>query len=731
MRLALALVCALGMAATGFAAPKGNHPKLDGKLNVRAAGGHGTSRVIVTVEPGRDASVDITKLGGKLGKRLGLVNGRAAELPNAMLRRLADSPAVVSIHWDRPTGASNSITAVTTGSRAAQWLLGGTGRGVGVAVIDSGVTGWHDDLGYYGTDPRVRTVNGQRVVGFVDFVNGLSTPYDDFGHGTHVAGIIAGNGKDSLGARAGMAPGAHLVVLKVLDGNGTGVISDVIAALGYAVANKVTQNIRVINLSVGAAVTESYNTDPLAQAAKKAVNAGIVVVAAAGNLGKNRLGQPQWGAITAPANAPWVLTVGATNTNGTVWRYDDALADYSSRGPTAIDFAAKPDLVAPGTGIVSLSDPNSKMYVTNAAFLMVGSIAAAYKPYLSLSGTSMAAPVVSGTIAQMLEENPNLTPNLVKAILQYTAESRGLNPLAQGAGFLNSYGAVRLAKFFATARPGDRYATPASWSHTIIWGNHKVTSGVIKPRANAWKTGVTWGASAECDLADPNCENIVWGTVCDPNSDPGCENIVWGTNDSCDPALDPICQNIVWGTGATCDPALDPVCQNIVWGTSQACNPNIDSACENIVWGTMAGDENVVWGTQCGSADCENIVWGTAAGTCDLTIDPACENIVWGTSAVCDPAIDQGCENIVWGTSTACDPLLDPACENIVWGTANACDPAIDPTCENIVWGTSDATVETPLFEDPNATPVNHDVTVFETLLEPPVSVPAVTGGGL
>ncbi len=713
VRLALALVCALGLAAPGFAAPKGRHPKLDKTLNVRASGGHGTSHVIVTVQPGRDASVDIRKLGGKLGKRLNLIDGQAVELPNAMLRRLADSSSVVSVHWDRPTGSQNNYTAVTTGSRAAQLLLGYKGRGVGVAVIDSGITGWHDDLTYPGSDPRVRTVNGQRVVGFVDFVNGLSTPYDDYGHGTHVAGIIAGNGHDSWGARAGMAPEAHLVGLKVLDANGRGVISDVIAALEYAVANKATYNIRVINLSVGAAVTESYNTDPLAQAAKKAVDAGIVVVAAAGNLGKNKLGQTQYGGITAPGNAPWVLTVGASSHMGTIWRYDDTMAGYSSRGPSAIDFAAKPDLVAPGTGTVSLSDANSTLYVNNPAYLLAGTVVTPARPYLSLTGTSMAAPVVAGTVAQMLEANPNLTPNLVKAILQYTAQRYNYNTLAQGAGFLNSYSAVRLAKFFATAQPGDRYPSGTMWSRRIIWGNHRMSGGVIKPRANAWKTSVTWGASAECDPAvGPTCENIVWGTECDPTLDPNCENIVWGTNDSCDPAMDRTCKNIVWGTTAACDPTIDPTCENIVWGTGAACDPNADPTCENVVWGTTTGDENVVWGTQCADADCENVVWGTADTSCDPAIDPTCENIVWGTSAVCDPAVDPGCENIVWGTTAVCDPAIDPACENIVWGTA--------------------AADETPLFEDPNAQPVNYDDTVFDALFAPPTTTdPAVTGGGL
>src|SRR5262249_15039980 len=151
------------------------------------------------------------------------------------------------------------------------------GAGVGVAIIDSGVTSWHDDLTYQGNNPSVKVVNGQRVLKFVDFVNGRTTAYDDNGHGSHGAGIIAGNGRDSNGARAGMAPGADLISLKVLDAKGGGYISNVIAALDWVVANRTVYNIRVVNLSIGAPVTESYLTDPLTIAAKRVVDAGVVV----------------------------------------------------------------------------------------------------------------------------------------------------------------------------------------------------------------------------------------------------------------------------------------------------------------------------------------------------------------------------------------------------------------------------------------------------------------------
>jgi serine protease AprX len=667
--LALALVVGLGGPAL---AKSGKPEKLDNLLKSRA-GRNGWSRVIVTLKPGADPSGEVKRLGGKLGRRLGLINGLVIELPNGVIKTLADHPAVESLHYDRPTGGEMNRVAVTVGARAVQADYGYTGAGVGVAVIDSGTTNWHDDLTYQGSSSVVRVKNGQRVAAFVDFVNGRMAPYDDNGHGTHVAGIIAGNGLDSLGARAGIAPSAHLVSLKVLDDRGRGVISNVIAALEWVVANKASYNLRVINLSVGAAVTESYRTDPLAVAAKHAVDAGVVIVTAAGNLGKNSNDQIQYGGITAPGNAPWVLTVGAFSHEGTVVRTDDVMAGYSSRGPTAIDFAAKPDVVAPGTGIVSLSDPLSAMYVTKAAYLLAGSLLPGDRPYLSLTGTSMASPVVAGTVALMLQANPALTPNMVKAILQYTAQSSPqYNALTQGAGFLNSYGAVQLARFFRTAQPGSKLPMPRTWSKQIIWGNHRITGGVIRPNANAFELGTTWGAAVDRDG-----DNLVWGTLLKNDG----ENLVWGTADLLS------ADNLVWGT------VLDPNGDNLVWGTARSG--------DNLVWGTLSGDDNIVWGTDCGGANCENLVWGTSISGDNLVWGTArsADNLVWGTAASGD--------NLVWGTSGDVD--------NLVWGTSSEDD--------NLVWGTSGE--DAPMFDDPIAEPVNFDQSVFDSLFgEPLVTVP-------
>ena len=476
------------------------HAKLDQHLNDAVEDkANGESAVIIEFHDDRDAVNLVKANGGKAGRRLGILKARVAKMPNRKLKALANDSRVKRIHLDRPTKSFAGRTAVTVGARAVQELMGYNGAGVGVGVIDSGITEWHDDL-------TVANGQGQRMAHFADFVNGYTQPYDDFGHGTHVAGIVAGNGRDMNGARTAIAPGAHIISLKALDGQGNGTISMIIAAIDYAVANKDALNIRVLNLSLGATVTESYNTDPLTLAAKRAVDAGIVVVASAGNTGKGANGQPQYGAIGSPGNAPWVITVGASSHNGTVLRQDDTIAGFSSRGPTMYDFDAKPDLVAPGHGTVSLSDPVSLFYTTKAQYLLGGLRGTSYTPYLTLSGTSMAAPVVAGTVALMLQANPSLTPNLVKAILQFTSqEYPGYDALTQGTGFLNTRGAVVLAEYFQQAAPGSPYPSMNGWSKQIFWGNKRVRGGVPVPGATAWARRRRVGQHRNARRATTSC----------------------------------------------------------------------------------------------------------------------------------------------------------------------------------------------------------------------------------
>jgi hypothetical protein len=327
----------------------------------------------------------------------------------------------------------------------------------------------------------------------------------------------------------------------------------------------------VINLSVATGVYESYDVDPLTVAAQRAVNAGIVVVAAAGNNGRSPTGSTQYGGITAPGNAPWVLTVGASNHMGTVDRADDTIAVFSSRGPTAANYGAKPDVVAPGVGIESLSNPDSAFYLTKAPYLLSGTVPTWYLPYLSLSGTSMAAPVVAGTVALMLQANPTLTPNAVKAIIEYTAQQYdGYDRLTQGAGFLNTKGAVELSTYFAS--PDDsEYPGSDGWSTQIVWGNRLFQGDQLVVDPSASWTWMTWGTNTwlvgmGSGLSDAG-QNVVWGSQCGGDdcqadwtifgsgvvigADDG-DTVVWGTSDDGD--------TVVWGTSCS-----DPSCDPVVW----------------------------------------------------------------------------------------------------------------------------------------------------------------------
>ena len=588
VRLLAALVVVLGLGASSAppsAAPKPSD-RLDPLLRQRSLLATGRSRIIVRTVANAPPGITRTllqQLGGTPGRALPIINGQAGSVPNAALAALAASRFVEHVALDRPVVGTMERTSAAVGAAAVRHALGYDGTGVGVAIIDSGVTAWHDDLT---GAPEV----AQRVDRFVDLVNGRETSYDDYGHGTHVAGIVAGNGFDADGARTGIAPGARLTVIKVLDASGGGRISDVIAALDYIVSRKGELKIRVANLSIAADAYESYESDPLTLAAQRAVSEGIVIVAAAGNAGHTVDGRVQYSSITAPGNAPWVLTVGASSHMGTVDRSDDSIAGFSSRGPGLGGNSAKPDLVAPGVGIESLSDPNSALYTARSTFLLSGTVATSYLPYLSLSGTSMSAPIVSGTVALMLQANPALTPNQVKAILQYTAEAHAAyDVLTQGAGFLNAKGAVELAHHFANAS-NVPFPAATGWSMRIIWGNRLVQGGRMVAAANAWSTSTTWGAATT-----PDGGSIEWGVICsvgDCDTDPGLWT-PWRMT-----AFD---ENVVWGLLCGGDDCQAPWSAESVFGISDS---------QTVVWG-MDGDDTVVWGMNCTDASCTPMIWSS------------------------------------------------------------------------------------------------------------------------
>jgi serine protease AprX len=563
-------------------------PRVGSKLDARLAasvraGNSGTQRVII-----RTASNGIPGLTTAL-KHAGhpvllahpIINALTARVPVAALEGLSHLPFVESISIDAVVSAEQSSSEDST----LRGTLGlpvqsPTGNRVVVAVIDSGLEG----------GPEF----GDRIAGFYDFTqNGrAASPSDDYGHGTHVAGLIAGSGDLSSGKRyRGVAPKARIVALKVLDQNGAGNTSDVISAIEFVTANRDRLGVDVINLSLGHPIYEPAATDPLVQAVEAAVRAGIVVVAASGNYGVSSFtGLPGYAGIQSPGNAPSAITVGSVKTVETNTRTDDRVAAYSSRGPTWYDGIAKPDLVAPGHGLVAAAAKSSTLYTDNPA-LRVGD------SYLRLSGTSMAAGVVSGTVALMIEANRGafpapLAPNAVKAILQYTSlpvsDEQGVeyDYLTQGTGSVNTAGAITLAARVDPSVPLE------SWWLTSGVDEWTVIGGQIQP----WAETVAWGdALSEGPVVYFNepawMQNIVWGS----NDD----NIVWGSSDD----------NIVWGSSD----------DNIVWGSS-----------DNIVWGS-----NIVWGgSLIGALDGTSVSWGMAAAVPSLTVWGALDGSVGSTGSV-------------------------------------------------------------------------------------------------
>ena len=696
--LALAVLCVAPNASA--AGSLSRYAKLDDELNRRATSGASSQTTTVILHVKGSALPAGLKKYARPGS-LDFINAFVLDVPNSKLKSVNDDPGTDFASSERTAHAANFRTGVQSGAFFARRLLGYTGAGVGVVVVDSGIAPNEEFAAWQG---QGRRPGRSRVVYFEDFLERDSnhktvasdppcptkyTPCDPNGHGTHVSGTIAGNGFDSFGEKSGMAPDASLISLRVLGKDGSGSLTGVLNALQWVLQNARRYNIRVVNLSLGIAPTgamgngdptstaELLSQDPLALATKKLVDAGILLVGAAGNVGTvdckpvtpdpakpgKNLQCAAWGGTTAPGSYPWVFTVGANSSMGTFSRKDDTRAAFSSRGPAFPLQNAKPDILAGGVGIESTSAPGSKLYqqADDLGFLIPGSFPTAGLPYMALSGTSQASAVVSGVAALMLQANPRLTPNLIKAILEYTSQeynkgAKGYSPLEQGAGFLNALGAVRLSRFYATARRGQRVPVEPIWSQHFIWGNHLLSGGIMMPKANAWKIGVEWGVAKTDDG-----ENIVWGTSC--GSDDCGENIVWGTSGD---------ENIVWGTEDE---------GNIVWGTDE-------DASGNIVWGTDAGDENIVWGTDCGGADCENIVWGTDDGNIVWGTAEGDENIVWGTD-------DEG--NIVWGTDDEGNIVWGTDDEgNIVWGTDDFDGNIVWGTDDfdlNIVWGTSDENI--------------------------------------
>ena len=441
--LAIALLCVLALPATALAADQSAKAKIDNSVTavLDAAGKNGAVPVIVFSTPGETGVVETMVPAGVKTTPLTAFDAVAAYLTEDEIGVLAESDSVGLVVADNPVFgfdyvSSLDITNLAIGLDAVASPADGgpTGAGVSVAVLDTGIA-TTSDLG------------SSRIVGWKDFVNKEKAPYDDAGHGTFVAGLIAGDGTASLpldqGGYAdmqlrGVAPQANIVGVKVLDGTGQGRSSAVMAGIIWAVANRDRYNIRVLNLSIGSNPVAPASFDPIAKAVEFAWKNGITVVCAAGNEGE--IGP---GGILSPGNSPYVITVGATDTLQTPELSDDAVTYYSSVGPTLFDEYAKPDLVAPGNRLISLRVRDSYIDVNFPANLIPVAEYAPTDPdtdpdYVKLSGTSASAPVAAGAAALMIGEDASLSPDDVKVRMMGTADPfDDTTRFEQGAGLLD------------------------------------------------------------------------------------------------------------------------------------------------------------------------------------------------------------------------------------------------------------------------------------------------------
>ena len=368
--------------------------------------------------------VDI--VGGRVTRPLPLIGGFAADVPAERLPALGGDVSVAALYPDaRVQMATSGLTtydaldsnlAWRRAIRLGQLPDGIDGDGVTVAMIDTGVAHLPDF--------------NDRVVARVDFTPGGAGD-DQYGHGTHLAGVMVGDGAASDGKWRGVAPAARLVSLKVAGRDGSTDVSVVIAALQWVVTHRAEYGIKVLNLSFGTDSIQPYAVDPLNAAVERAWAAGITVVVSAGNRG------PNIGTINKPGDDPFVITVGAADLKQTPDRWDDEVAPFSSRGPTQDGFE-KPELVAPGTTIVATRDAGSTVDELHPA-------AVVDQNYFKGTGTSQAGAIVSGVAALMYEANPTLTPKRVKGILMATAFKTTAYRVGGGSGLVDATGAVLAA----------------------------------------------------------------------------------------------------------------------------------------------------------------------------------------------------------------------------------------------------------------------------------------------
>ena len=513
--LVVALLCVSLMSVVATADSKGKktkdadrsragRSKVSSDLGDKKGGdkkGSDKAEVIIQLQdkPTGQLNALLNRNGVHVNGRFDNLNMLAVELPLDVIEELATLTEVSYISSDREVVSLGGHLSTTTGADAVrlQMTASGTaytldGKGIGIAFLDSGIYSAH------------KSFTG-RYAGGKDYT-GENRTDDPYGHGTHVMGIAAGGTDVLKGRYAGIAPGATIYNFRVLNSQGTGRVSGVLAALNDLLLYHANYNIRVVNMSLGMPAIDSYKDDPICKAVRSLVDAGVVVVAAAGNDGRGENGGKTYGLIHAPGNEPSALTVGASNTYGTIDRSDDGMTTYSSRGPTRsfwtdevgikhYDNLIKPDVVAPGNKIIS-AEAVSNYIVKKDPSLDAGVSKFDNQKMMRLNGTSMATPVVAGAAALMLQVNPKLTPNMIKAILMYTAQPlAGANMFEQGAGQINIEGAVRLAKtvrtdLTASTTVGSEFLTTAQPPQPVTTLPYQNSLGGISYTSFPWAQGI-------------------------------------------------------------------------------------------------------------------------------------------------------------------------------------------------------------------------------------------------
>jgi serine protease AprX len=397
------------------------------------------SMIVQGIGTQEEVKAAVAAVGARIARSLPIIHGVEAELTDRQRAQLEATPSIyqvvpnapIAFQGDDYTLTPNRIPANANSTKL--WNEGVTGAGVTVALLDTGVYAAHPDL-------------AGRVVCGEDFSAEAVTEarcQDTFGHGTFMAGLIAGDGTSSGGSFKGSAPEARIVSVKVAGYDGSTDISNILAGMQWVVAHRAEYGIKALNLSLGTDSSQDYKTSPLNYAVEKVWKSGITVVVSAGNSGPNNK------TILKPADDPFVVTVGASNDEGTTDVSDDRVPVFSSRGPTRSNGLAKPDLVAPGTHTISLRSPGS------AIDSQFGASATVQDVYFRGTGTSMSAATVTGIVAQIAQANPSLNPNQIKyRLMNTTRQIAERDAYAAGKGLVDAYAAARSTSTAEANRSG-------------------------------------------------------------------------------------------------------------------------------------------------------------------------------------------------------------------------------------------------------------------------------------